>query len=379
MENNGNRLNKFLNNYRSKNTKKTYKQGLQHFFDSVYGEEGSLEEKADRYFTEQRDVEEDIQTFLNNIKTVAPKSIKLRLASIKTFLLENDVELPQKFWRKLGRKIKGSRALTLDRVPSTEELRSIFCHMPIQGSALYQFLTSSGMRIGEALQIQLQDLKLDQTPTLIEIRGEYTKTGNSRHAFISKEATETLKQWLNVREKYLVSAIGKSHTYKKKQNDTRIFPFETTVAYCIWKKALINSKKDQKDNNTNRYKVHPHVLRKYFRTKLATLIPVDIVEALMGHEGYLTEVYRRYTLEDLAKYYLKGESALLVFTEAEDVTQLRKEIEERNNQLQSLANGLSLENLELKKRVTSLENKNLKVYDRMDILEKLLRKTIKDL
>ena len=99
----------------------------------------------------------------------------------------------------------------------------------------------------------------------------------------------------------------------------------------------------------------------------------------MGHEGYLTEVYRRYTLEDLAKYYLKGESALLVFTEAEDVTQLRKEIEERNNQLQSLANGLSLENLELKKRVISLEKKNIQVLEKMDSLEKLLRKTINDL
>jgi predicted nuclease with TOPRIM domain len=97
------------------------------------------------------------------------------------------------------------------------------------------------------------------------------------------------------------------------------------------------------------------VLRKFFRTKLATVIPVDIVEALMGHEGYLTEVYRKYTQEDLAKYYLKGESALLIYTEAQDVTELRKEVEERNKQLQTMANGLYSENQELKNRISLIE------------------------
>ena len=31
------------------------------------------------------------------------------------------------------------------------------------------------------------------------------------------------------------------------------------------------------------------MLRKFFRTRLGAVIPVDVVEALMGHEGYLTE------------------------------------------------------------------------------------------
>ncbi|RJS77624.1 hypothetical protein CW667_02880 [Candidatus Bathyarchaeota archaeon] len=26
---------------------------------------------------------------------------------------------------------------------------------------------------------------------------------------------------------------------------------------------------------------------------MATVVPIDVVEALMGHKGYLTEVYRR--------------------------------------------------------------------------------------
>ena len=81
---------------------------------------------------------------------------------------------------------------------------------------------------------------------------------------------------------------------------------------------------------------------------MATVIPVDVVEALMGHEGYLTEVYRRYSIEDLAKFYKQGEHTLLVFAESENVSKLRAEIEEKNRQLQALVNGLIAENMELK-------------------------------
>ena len=88
---------------------------------------------------------------------------------------------------------------------------------------------------------------------------------------------------------------------------------------------------------------------------MATVIPVDVTEALMGHEGYLTEVYRRYSLEDLAKFYKQGEHTLLIFAEAGEVSKLRAEIEERNRQLQALVNGLIAENMELKNRLKILE------------------------
>jgi len=103
--------------------------------------------------------------------------------------------------------------------------------------------------------------------------------------------------------------------------------------------------------------VHPHVLRKFFRTRMGSVIPVDVVEALMGHEGYLTEVYRRYSQEDLAKFYSLGEAAITVLAEAEEVAKLRAEIQEQNKQLQKLVNGLTAENLELKQRVQRLEQK----------------------
>lgn len=62
---------------------------------------------------------------------------------------------------------------------------------------------------------------------------------------------------------------------------------------------------------------------------MGSVIPVDVVEALMGHEEGLTEVYRKYTSEDLAKFYKQGECALQVFgADTEEISKVREETKE---------------------------------------------------
>ena len=362
------------------------------FFKTIYGEapREQLDELADKYYNEERNYVADVEAFLLNLNGQAPLTVKLKLSNIKTFLLENDVELTQKFWKKIRRRIKGSRALTLDRIPSNIEIRRLMTHMPIHGKALYLILESSGMRIGEALYINIDDLYLEEKPARIQIRGETTKTGNSRHAFFSSEAKEAITEWLKVREKYLTAAIAKSHLHNKSVEDSRIFPFETSTAYSLWRKALHKSGLNGREKSTNREKINPHVLRKFFRTRLGAVIPVGVVEALMGHEGYLTEVYRKYSVEDLAKFYLKGEPALLVFTDTQKVVELQKaikqknnelqkEIEEKNTRLQVLVNSLAIENQSMKNRLEEVEKKDRETKDEMRKLSEKLNSVISKL
>lgn len=344
----------FLNQYKSDRTRRSYRDAVKDLFRSEFGEAKNLDHQAEEYFSSGRDYEESLKQFLQSIDTLAPKSIRLKLSAVNMFLIENDVELSQKFWRRLKRKVKGSRALTIDKIPSNQELKRIVMHLPIQGKALFLMLASSGMRIGECLQLTLKDIDLDAKPIRIQLRGEYTKTGNPRLAFISNEAGDTMREWLQNREQYIKTAVAKSSFPKTTEND-RLFPFTSSVAYIMWRGALKKARLSERDPSTNHRKVHPHVLRKFFRTRLGAVIPVDVTEALMGHEGYLTEVYRRYSPEQLAEFYLKGEHALLVFTEAQELGKLREEIEGRNKQLQTLVNGLTSENLELKNRLSKVE------------------------
>jgi len=347
---------KWLETYSSPNTVRAYKWGLEQFFKCL-GFQGSLEENAEAYMSQKRNYEEDVKTYFASLKGKPPKSVSICLTSVRMFLMENGVELSALFWRRLQGRNKGKRALMLDKVPSNAELRQILSHMDVKGKSLFLVLASSGMRIGEALKLKVDDVDLTSEPARINIRGEYTKTGNSRIAFISSEAKEFLKEWLKIREDELKVAVKRSR-YQKAEEDRRIWAFEPTTAYYMWRTAIQKSgfaKKFQYNNGLERYTVHPHVLRKFFRTRMATVIPVDVVEALMGHEGYLTEVYRRYSEEDLAKFYKQGEHTLLVFADNEGVAKLRAEVEETNKRLQTLINGLVAENMELKAKLSSFE------------------------
>jgi integrase/exonuclease VII small subunit len=366
----------WLETYSSKSTIRAYKWALENFFKAL-GFKASLEENAKTYFSQKRNYEEDLKIFFMNLKGKPPKSIDICLSAVKMFLMENGIELSALFWHRLKGRRKGKRALMLDKVPSNAELRRILSHMDIKGRSLFLVLASSGMRIGEALKLKVDDIDLTSDPAKINIRGEYTKTGNSRIAFISSEAKEAIEEWLKIREKELNVAVKRSR-YGKVSDDKRIWSFETNTAYFIWRNAISKSgfdKRFQYNNNLGRYTVHPHVLRKFFRSRLATVIPVDVVEALMGHEYYLTEVYRRYDSEDLAKFYKQGEHTLLL-SETE-VGKLRAEIDEKNQQLQSLVNGLATENMELKAKIKALEEK-IKYIDRHEIeLAEIRQKIIK--
>jgi cell division protein FtsB len=99
----------------------------------------------------------------------------------------------------------------------------------------------------------------------------------------------------------------------------------------------------------------------------------------MGHEGYLTEVYRRFSLEDLAKYYKQGEHTLTVFglTEANKF----KKLEEANKALQTQLAKMVNENEALKAQINDLKNRLEKVealakqqIDLYETMEKLTKK-----
>ncbi len=232
------------------------------------------------------------------------------------------------------------------------------------------------MRIGEALSLVPENIEFGD-PTRINIQASFTKTKNSRIAFISKEASEAVEEWLKVRKDYLGSAVARSR-FGKSIDDPRIFPFTSFNARYIWNIALKKTGNGKKDTQTNYHLVHPHVLRKFFRTRMATIIPVDVTEALMGHEGYLTEVYRRYTPEDLAKFYKQGELSISIFGGVVDLQQIQKQVDEKVDDkigaLQKVIDRYATENLESKSRLSSIE---LEITQLSEIFKEFKKKALK--
>jgi hypothetical protein len=110
---------------------------------------------------------------------------------------------------------------------------------------------------------------------------------------------------------------------------------------------------DERMNGRSFNPLSPHALRESFGSIMVNKgVPDVIVDFWLGHEvGEMAEAYKRAQYGDLRRIYLEMEPHISITAGGELEEKLRAEIDERNRQLQQLVNGLTAENLELKRRV----------------------------
>lgn len=249
---------------------------------------------------------------------------------MKKWLLFNDVNVES---AKLSERVELPRqyAITRDAAPTREELRRIVMSTNLRGKALILTLASSGMRIGEALSLRVKDIDFNKHPVTIHIRAEVAKDRQARFCFISDEAAGVLKAYLaeriNEPENYVfqgrhqgVKPDGTKYLRGKWRNE----PMTYWNADFIFTNALRKAGLYKKDEH-GRDILHIHSLRKFFFTQLLPVLGREVVEALMGHRQFLDSAYRRFTLEQLGEYYLKGMRNLTILGEQVGEERVREE------------------------------------------------------
>lgn len=336
------KITQFIMHY-EKSTQATYRSYLKTYFDTI------KVKNPDKYIEKStEEIEKDIFDFVQKQRGKPPKTIITNLATIKSFLIEYKIYLEPRTWKRINKRIKGRRAITPDTVPDNHALKQILQHAPLKHKALFLTLATSGMRIGECLQLTTKDIDLEYKPPKIEIPASITKTGNPRITFITTETKEILAQWINKeRAKYIKTSLKRGFRgYKKLANNNRIFPFSTETARNMWITVITKAELNQQVKITNRfrYKTHIHCLRKYFTYKMKTAIPEDIVETLTGHISELKQVYDTFPIETLAEHYLKAEEKITILQTTPDTT----EIEEQQKYLQKQIDELKQENIILR-------------------------------
>ena len=350
-------IEKFLARYKSKSTQTTYGCLLRRYF-SFHNID------PDSYCDNGRNYQEDVERFFKTMEKAPAKTFNVTASVIKKFLMRNDVELKGYIWEDLKNLRTGSKPVTIDKAPTNQQLKEILLHGDIKTRAIGLMLSSSGMRIGEITKIQLDDIDWDSKPVKINIRANYTKSGNKRYVFISHEAAEALNQWLNVRDKYIKDSWNRRSLNKtfSKKNDKRVFPISPVLVRFLWNNCLEKAGYDKLDKTTKRHEMHIHVLRKFFLSLMKLEIPEVVAEALAGHDAYLSEAYRRYSEKQMAEYYMKGVNSLLVFErenkDISDVREEQKQLRDENKKLHNDVDKLRMELLEVKmKQVQELQKK----------------------
>jgi integrase len=316
----------FLDRYklRSKFTVKCYRSTLNKFFETI-------EQDPSTYFDfgisiYKKKYEDDITKWYNTILGLAPKSRDAKLFTIKSFMVRNGVDLPSLFWKDLRELVITRGPVKKFDIPTRDDIRRILIHASTQMRAIILFAVSSGMRIGEILQLQEEDINFDTNPVQVFISAEIG--GRQRYTFITAEAKEALMEWLHVKSQYLAT----TKHLRKSVNSNLLFPFEYSTVADKWRELLKKTELYKKDKNTDTVTMNFHNLRKFCDTQLSYHLPNIEVDYIIGHAINRPE-YKVPAISRMGQDYLKAEPDLSIFNqpkidnEDEYKQQIREKIE----------------------------------------------------
>ena len=226
---------------------------------------------------------------------------------------------------------------------------------------LYLAQSSSGMRIGEMLQIRKSDVHTHMARLMVRIPAKYTKTGMARTTFFSAEAAKMVMPRLTkIDDADLVFGTGCDLS-------TGVSA-EGTYLSKLQKKIGINDKYETNRRNV----ITTHTFRAYFITKVSRKDP-NLAKFFSGQKGYMLQ-YDRLTDEEKLALYVEIEPSLLVSDKARDKERIRNlenenskvaELERKNREFERMAMEFERRTMDSERRNKDLERRFYELEDAM--------------
>ena len=320
--------------------------------------------------------------------------------AIKSFLIENNVDLGARFWKKL-RKLNEGEVIPMTEDFSTvkngqtealskEDIRQLLSHGNVRDRAFALCLLSSGCRAGEMLALKLEDINFETNPVQATIRREYiegkgftVKTKKPRTVFFSSEAVAAIKEYQKVREQQLEtskSKIENINVYKKLKNmklakgcnEDCLFPYQYQTMLLGLKRMLKNANLFKVDKVTKRTTYRFHIYRKFFSKYMVSKMDYDMVEILLGHTLKNQGVYKNYTVGELAAAYKKAEFVISIYDE-NDISSYTTSIAEKDKTIHDLREQLFHAQTSVEDIKKQYEKERMEIADKIysDVLARL--------
>lgn len=305
-------LGDFLNQYRAKTTRAMYMSAWVKFLSLHYGArlKGAspevLEPWVAKYVNDvrngRRDPAADLRALGESLRT--PRTRLAYQSAIRALLAEADIPLSPKGARRLRRAPRGSRPAAGAETLTPAMVLRLMEHLDTRGRAILYILASSGALPGEVLSMEQGDLDLDSRPARFRIRKG--GRGETRVAFISREAVGAIRVYLIVRDRFLASARSRGGTAAAEL----LFPLGTRAFEQVWALALAKARLERFNPVTGRRTLTPLAMRRFFAERMGTVLPESVVAAMMSGTGRPGEPAGRFAEEELARAYLGGEPAI---------------------------------------------------------------------
>jgi len=251
----------------------------------------------------------------NISKKAGAYSIRVRFSILRSYLYHLGVKTNLQDIKQLLKFPKKTRE---ERYPlKKQELRElVLSHSRhLKRQALYLACSSSGMRMGEALQICKKDLDFSLERIMVRIKAEYTKTRTARTTFLSKECGDKIKLYLDKLndDDFMFSNSKKAGKMRNEQKALSA--------------ALEVLGYNQKYSSNKFYKITSHSFRAYFFTAATRKHNENYAHKMTGHGGYLMQ-YDRMNDEEKLKMYLELEPELMIFDQTMNEVEISKLREE---------------------------------------------------
>jgi integrase len=345
------KLNIFLNSIKrgSANTWRSYLTSFVHFQkflnEKYQGQNYNPDSILEKILSQQIDLYELLESFISFL-TGSPKSIRLHTNTIKSFLEYYDVEISQKKFRKRCRLPKLYRED--EEALTAAIIRKMLLSCSNRRLKPYLLtLASGGFRALEALAIRNRDINFDARPVTVKIRKEYSKTKVARYCFISDEAAQAIRQWIDWKYRQKTDKRVQKHYHY----DDLVFTtqkFRNCVPNSVYFKIRteFNTLQDivgtsERKDGSMRRKYTLHSFRRYVKTVLETNVSSSYSEWALGHTK---SSYWVKTPEEKAEEYLKV-MKYLTFLDYPTIQAVGKSFEskisEKDQEIQSLKDQIA--------------------------------------
>jgi integrase len=234
------------------------------------------------------EVVEKIDSFVGELKAkkLANGTIANHVKSVRALFRTNGIAIET---HKVKRRVKYT-----DNAPTQKELEKIINLADIREKAIVSILATSGLRIGTLVKLEYRhvdkDLEAGVVPVHIHVEAEITKGEYcSYDTFIGEEAVEYLKAYLDARRNgtwYMPpEEIDENSPLIRDQHSRKIKSVSPACIGRLIHQLYIKAGLIDITKRKRRYRLRPHSIRKYFRTKLGSLgtISIEYIEYMMGH------------------------------------------------------------------------------------------------
>ena len=245
-----------------------------------------------------------IQGVLDKLSGLSPSSVHFYLWLLKKILRFYGVKLSNEELRS-RLFLPSRRPVRVDRAPTMWELRRMILGTRSKTMrALIHLLATTGLRIGEALSLRVENLDLQADPPCLRVVSG--KTGRVRVVPLTRECVEALKPIMP----------EKGYLFHVKDKPEKPIPKIRVVEnfYELLRRLGLL----QRDSSGKGYQLHLHSLRKFYKTRLEEVgVNTLLIEAWMGHSLGIADHYFRPTSRMWREEWAKAEKALTLFPEEE--------------------------------------------------------------